>query len=96
VRYRVDDDAKSRDAYRLGVEEMMRTIYQILMSAFVGTVVGCVVTNLVNIMDPDIQMDYEVAIAFFGVITWGLLALLDTLFRKVNAQPAEVASAARR
>jgi hypothetical protein len=50
----------------------------------VGALIGGVVVNLVNIMDPEIEMDYEVAIAFFSVMTWGALSLIDTLFRKVR------------
>jgi hypothetical protein len=72
---------------------MKRAIYQLLMSVLVGTVVGGVVTNLVNIMDPEIEIDYGVAMAFFAVITWGALSVIDTLFRKPE-QPASAATGA--
>ena len=67
---------------------MKRTIYQMLMSALAGAVIGSIVTNLVNIMDPEVQMDDEVAIGFFAVITWGLLSVVDMLFRKPTAAAA--------
>jgi hypothetical protein len=68
---------------------MKRTIYLVLMSAFAGTVIGGVVANLVNIMDPEFQLDYGLSIAFFTAITWALLALFDAVYRKfIRRAPA--------
>jgi hypothetical protein len=69
---------------------MKRTLYQLLMSVSAGAVIGIIVVNFVNIMDPEIEIDYEVSIAFFSVLTWGALSVLDTLFRK--PEPAASAS----
>jgi hypothetical protein len=74
--------------------KMKRTIYQVLMSVLAGTLIGSLVANLVNIMDPEFQMDYGVSIAFFAVITWGGLSLLDTLFHKPARPPAASATSA--
>ncbi|MGE5537123.1 MAG: hypothetical protein ACM30I_00785 [Gemmatimonas sp.] len=67
---------------------MKRTIYIIMMSAFAGTVIGGVVANLVNIMDPELQLDYGLSIAFFTAITWALLAMFDALYRKLRPAPS--------
>jgi hypothetical protein len=74
-------------------KKMKRTIYQLLMSVAAGAVIGGIVANLVNIMDPEFDMDYGVAIGFFTIITWGLLAVLDMLFRKPERPAAAPASA---
>jgi hypothetical protein len=71
---------------------MKRTVYQLLMSVSAGAVIGIIVVNFVNIMDPEIEIDYEVSITFFSVLTWGALSLLDTLFRKPEA-PATASAA---
>jgi len=67
---------------------MKRTVYQLLMSVSAGAVIGIIVVNFVNIMDPEIEIDYEVSILFFSVLTWGALSLLDTLFRKPEPSAA--------
>lgn len=79
-------------------KKMKRTIYQMLMSMFAGTVTGSVVANLVNIMDPEFQLDYGLSMAFFTAITWALLSVLDAVFSKARrASPAPVpAGTARR
>jgi hypothetical protein len=71
---------------------MKRMIYQLLMSVSAGAVIGGIVVNLVNILDPEIEIDYEVAIAFFSVLTWGAFSLIDTLFRKPEPAPASATS----
>lgn len=61
---------------------MKRTIYCLLMSLLVGSIVGAVATNVVNIMYPNFGLDYGLAISFFIVLTWAILSLISMLFRR--------------
>ena len=61
---------------------MKRTIYYALMSLLIGSIVGAVVTNVVNIVCPDFGLDYGLAILFFIVLTWAFLGLIGTIFHR--------------
>ena len=64
---------------------MTRTVYLLVMSVFAGAVIGGVVANFINIVDPDIPADYELSTAVFTAIIWALLSLLDFIFRRPEA-----------
>jgi hypothetical protein len=74
-------DATSRDDVALELR-MKRTIYYALMSLLIGSIIGAVVTNVVNIMYPDLGLDYGLAISFFIVLTWAFLSLIGMVFRR--------------
>jgi hypothetical protein len=52
------------------------------MSLLIGSIIGAVITNVVNIMYPDLGLDYGLAISFFIVLTWAFLSLIGMVFRR--------------
>lgn len=67
---------------------MTRTFYLLILSVFAGSVIGGVVANFFNIVDPNIQPDYELSTTVFTAIIWALLSLLDLIFRRPHAPPS--------
>jgi len=61
---------------------MKRTIYCALMSLLIGSIVGAVITNVINIVYPDFGLEYSLAIPFFIVLTWAFLNLIGMIFRR--------------
>jgi hypothetical protein len=61
---------------------MKRTVYYALMSVLIGSIVGAIVVNVVNIMFPDFELDYALAILFFTTLTWAVLSLMGMVFRR--------------
>ena len=61
---------------------MKKTVYCALMSILIGSIIGAIVANVVNILYPDLGLDYGLAIAFFTVLTWGALSLAGMVFRR--------------
>jgi hypothetical protein len=55
---------------------MKRTIYFALMSVFFGVVAGSIVTNVVNILYPDLGLELGLSITFFTALTWAVLSLI--------------------
>ena len=74
-------DAASGDDVALELK-MKRTIYYALMSLLIGSIVGAVVTNVVNIVYPGFGLDYGLSMSFFIVLTWAFLGLIGTIFRR--------------
>lgn len=61
---------------------MKRMLYCGLMSILIGSIVGSIVVSVVNIMYPDFDLDYTLAILFFSTLTWCVLSLFGMVFRR--------------
>jgi hypothetical protein len=61
---------------------MKRMLYCGLMSILIGSITGVIVVNVVNIMYPEFDLDYALAIMFFSALTWAILNLLGMLSRR--------------
>lgn len=61
---------------------MKKIIYCALMSILIGSIIGIIVVNVVNILFPDFEIDYTLAILFFTTLTWSILSLMGMVFRR--------------
>ena len=61
---------------------MKRTVYCALMSVLIGSIVGSIAVNVVNILYPDFGLDYGLAIALFTVLTWSILSATGAVLRR--------------
>jgi hypothetical protein len=57
-------------------------LYCGLMSVLIGSILGSIVVNVVNIMYPDFDLDYALSIMFFSTLTWAVLNLFGMLSRR--------------
>jgi hypothetical protein len=56
---------------------MKDVIYCGLMSILIGGILGVIVGELFDILFPDIALDPLLFVAFFAVVTWGILSVLQ-------------------